>query len=513
MKNKDVFWLALSRTIPKIKLNYMLIIKVVTMKKMKACCSFCCLAFLFLSLSCTKDGFDDKEAFSGGVANAQLESPELTAESFSTLAGSDGTERVKVEWPVVYGAGGYRCSVSIVDDPSNPQVVVKDSVIDACSFTFKKKEDTKYEVSVLTLGNAPLNNKEARQASIYAYSTLVPAVTIPAGQEIAAFIKENLKDSESEQAFELEAGKTYQLDATVDCGLNTVTFRGNKASRPTVVVGEKGGFMTQGGLKIKFVNFDCTGMTNTALLALSKTPDASISTEALGYKALGANQDGYVIEDPVVFQECNIKNLPNGLVYGNKQPWSLKTFQVVDCMIQLANNGSKTFIDLSGSTNGLIKSMLLQNNTIYNTQNNSSAYFLRYSNSSNAQPKKIFGEGADATFTIENNTFCKVMSGKDFANNLANTNTVTANIRYNIFYDCYRMNKIIQSQYKKNTDGNVVYAVSKSLDSNDKKYGTEEDPQFAGPIDGELDLTQAKGGVNFVAGGSLSGAAGDPRWR
>lgn len=491
----------------------MLNIKVETMKIMEVCRGICYLTFLFLCLSCAKDGFDDKEKFSGGVTNAQLESPELTAESFSTLAGSDGTERVKVEWPVVYGAGGYRCNVSIVDDPSNPEVVVKDSVIDACSFTFKKKEDTNYEVSVLALGNEQLNNKEAQQASTYAYSTLVPAVTIPAGQEISAFIKENLKDSKSEQAFELEAGQTYQLDASVDYGLNTVTFRGNKTNRPTVVVGEKGGFVTQGGLKIKFVNFDCSGMTNTGLLALSKTPDASISTGTLGYKDLGANQDGFVIENPVVFQECNIKNLPNSLLYGNKQPWSLKTFQILDCMIQLANDGSKTFIDLSGSSNGLIKSMVVQNNTIFNTKANSSAYFLRYSNSSNAQPKKIFGEGADATFTIENNTFSKVMSGKDFANNLANTNTVTANIQYNIFYDCYRMNKIIQSQYKKSTEGNVVFAVSKSLDSNDKKYGTEEDPQFTGPIDQELDLTQAKGEVNFTAGGELSKTVGDPRWK
>ena len=42
---------------------------------------------------------------------------------------------------------------------------------------------------------------------------------------------------------------------------------------------------------------------------------------------------------PVIFQECNIKNLPNSLIYGNKQPWSLRDFRITDCLIQLNNEG------------------------------------------------------------------------------------------------------------------------------------------------------------------------------
>lgn len=37
------------------------------------------------------------------------------------------------------------------------------------------------------------------------------------------------------------------------------------------------------------------------------------------------------------------------------------------------------------------------------------------------------------SITITNNTFCKTMANKDFANQLPNTNTLTTTIQYNIF--------------------------------------------------------------------------------
>ncbi|WP_290091013.1 DUF4992 family lipoprotein, partial [uncultured Duncaniella sp.] len=59
---------------------------------------------VLIMASCAQDGFDDKERFSGGVTNAQLESPQITPESFSTLTNPDGSESVKVTWPVVMGS-------------------------------------------------------------------------------------------------------------------------------------------------------------------------------------------------------------------------------------------------------------------------------------------------------------------------------------------------------------------------------------------------------------------------
>ena len=485
--------------------------------------SLCCLLMFLFVVSCA-NGIDDNERFSGGVTNAQLESPEITENCFSTLVNSDGSESVKVTWPVVYGAGGYLFNLSIVDDPSNPVVLVKDSIVDGRSAIFKKKEDTKYQVSVKALANDNLNNKEAKSATVYAYSTLVPAVTIPEGTDIAEYIMANLQSSTQEQGFELIAGKTYTLNGLVDFDLNTVTFRGDKVNRPTVIVGPSGGLMTQGGLKVKFVNFDCTEMLQAGVLALSDNPSATISTLALGYKKNGASQDGFVIENPVIFQECNFKNVKNGLLYGSAKNWSLRDFRITDCIVQLDNSGSNSIINLYGASNGLIKNLTIKNSTFYNLSNNSSAYFISYSNSSNAQPKKIFGNSDNSsTFEISYNTFCKTMNGKDFAYNMANTSTLVFNVHHNIFYDTYKLTQLLSSQGKRYTEGNTIFGIVKPVEPNDiggrtdssgNPYATLEDPAFSGPIDIAFDLSQSEGGVNFKSSGSVANEyeSGDPRW-
>ena len=493
----------------------------------------CCLSIIFFTASC-EIGVDDSEQFSSGVKNAQLKSPTINEESFSVLTNSDGTESVKITWPVIYGAEGYLLNVSCIDNPedesvneANPMIIVQDSIIDGCSATFAKIEDATYNISILTKGNASLNNMDATEATTYTYSALVPATTIPVGEEISAYINANLQDNSKEQGFALEAGQTYYLNGTVDFGLNTITLRSTDkdAARPTVIVGAEGRIMTQGGLKIKFINFDCTNCDQTGLLTLSDEPDSSISTESLGYKAAGANQDGFVINNPVLFQECNIKNLKKSLLYGNKKNWSLRDFRITDCIIQLNNDGSNSFINLHGASNGLIKELTIKNNTIYNLVQNGSAFFIRYSNSSNAQPKKIFGNNDNsASHNISYNTFCKTFSNKDFANNMANTNTITTNVEYNIFHDVFRLYQFIQSQAYMTTPGNTIWGVDggtpHSNDTGGRKdklgnpYATLEDPQFVGPFLQEFDLTQEKGGVNFTptASYAVSQKAGDPRW-
>ncbi len=493
---------------------------------------YACLSVVLFAASC-ETGVDDSEQFFSGVKNTRLESPAIGEQSFSVLTNPDGSESVKITWDVINGAGGYLLNVSCVSNPedeavseASPMIVIQDSIVDGCSAVFPKIEDATYRISLLTKGNASLNNTDAAEAATYTYSALVPAVTIPAGEDIAAYIRENLQDDSKEQGFALEAGKTYRLDGTADFGLNTVTLRSTdiNASRPTVMVGPEGKIMTQGGLKIKFINFDCTECTQTGLLTLSDSPDPSISTESLGYKAAGANQDGFVINNPVLFQECNIRNLKKSLLYGNKKNWSLRDFRITDCIIQLDNDGSDSFINLNGASNGLIKKLTIENSTVYNLVKNESAYFIRYSNSSNANPKKIFGDNDDsATYLLSHNTFCKTFSNKDFGNNLPNTNTVTMNVEYNIFYDVYRLNKIFGSSTIKNTPGNTIWGVDSGTPSNDdteKKdnagnpYSTLEDPQFAGPFLQAFDLAQEKGGVNFTPAGSYAASqkAGDPRW-
>lgn len=482
------------------------------------------LTAVLLTASCARGV--DEESFSAGVTNTQLESPTIDEASFSILTNPDGTESIKLAWPVVYGAGGYLCNVQCVENPEdesvtaeNPLTVIQDSIIDGCSVAFAKIEDAVYNISVKTLGNDKLNNTDATEATTYQYSALVPATTIPAGSDIAEYINANLTNSDKEQGFALEAGQTYTLNSKVDFGLNQITLRSTEkgGTHPRIIVGAEGTLMTQAGLKIKFIDFDCTNATQTGLITLSDTPDASILNKNLGYTG-GSLKDCYIIEKPVIVQDCNVKNLKGSILYANKISWGLKDFRIVNCIMQLAND-SKTFIDLSetsGNTS-LIKSLSIEKNTFYNIKDNSSKYFIRYANSSNAQPKKVFGDNQNsATFSLKNNTFSKMMSGKDFGNNMPNTNTLITILENNIFYDTYKINKALPTQGERTYKNNIIWGVTKSIDGNDlsrtdsngNTIATEEDPGF-GMILQELDLDQTNGGVNFTPQGTK---VGDPRW-
>ncbi|MCM1356299.1 MAG: DUF4992 family lipoprotein [Staphylococcus sp.] len=486
----------------------------------------CSASLLILLAASCATGIDDDERFSGGVTNVQLESPELTADCFSTIINPDGSGSVKVTWPVVFGAGGYLCNVAIVDDPAHPVPVVTDSVIDGCTMLFSSLEDTNYEISVLSLGNDKLNNKPALQASVCEFSTMVPAISIPTGVELSSYIGDLLASSqETEVGFELAAGATYELAGELDFGLHKVTLRGNKANHPTIVMGEGAALVTQAGLQVKFLNFDCTNMKNgesSSLLKLSSEPDPSLLNSTLGYP--GSNE-AYIVLDPIVFSECMVKNIPSSFVYTNKQPWALYDFRIMDCLIQLNNAGGSndTFINLYGG-NGLIKNMTLKNSTFYNTNNDAdnsnSSYFIRYNNASNAQPTKVFGSGDNSsTHLISNCTFSRTFVKKDFANNMLNNNVFTQTVENCMFFDVFRIYQYLNTNNKRYCSNNfMAYDVTSPQsndtggrkDTNGQPYTTQvEGFSFAGNPLQELDFSSANGGVNLKP--SIANV-GDPRW-
>lgn len=154
-------------------------------------------------VSCAVDGYDDNERFDIGVTGQQLSSPELADSCFTSRVNSDGSESVIVTWKVVYGAGGYECKVYNIDDPSNPIELKKDTV-DSPTFIFPKAEDTNYEVYIRTLGNEAKKNTEAKKATAYAYSTLIPAQLIPDGADIAEFVKANIMTSRTSRLLSLQ---------------------------------------------------------------------------------------------------------------------------------------------------------------------------------------------------------------------------------------------------------------------------------------------------------------------
>lgn len=482
---------------------------------------------LFLT-ACADDGFDAGEQWVSDTQNSVLTSPAVTISKTST---SDTEKTVVISWPVVHGAKGYLLNVTDVTDPATRVAVVTDSLIDRCTVALVLPNEMNYEMSLLALGNEALGNRDADVITVTKFDTYVPSVSIPVGAEISSWVAEHLMDSEEEQGITLEAGQTYHLDGAADFRLNTMEFRGDKNNAPTIIVGENGCLVTQGGLKIRDLNIDCTESKMTGLLCLSAEPDDRISTEALGYKKLGANQDGFVIQKTVAFQNCHIRNLHRSLLYGSDKNWSLCDFRVLDCVVQLASTDTKPVINLTGGSNGLIQKMTLQNTTFYNSEKNEKeCYFMRYSNSSNAQPKKVFGDANNfLEYTIDHCSFIRTNPKKDFANNLPNTqnnNRLWIKMTDCVFFDTYRVYQLLQSQWVKTTTGNFLsysdfcepqstdYGPGGRTDQNGNFYTTlDETPAFE---DGQLqpfDLTQTKGGVNLAPKG-LAGSAqsGDPRW-
>nr|MBP7473176.1 DUF4957 domain-containing protein [Prevotella sp.] len=468
--------------------------------------------------SCAVDGFQE-ESFGGDVQNTQLTSPTLEKDNFSTVTATDGSEQVKVTWKVVYGAGGYECEVQNIDDPSNPVSLEKDTV-DGTTFSFSKSDDTNYKVSVRTLGNSKYNNTDAESATDYPYSTLIAATTIPSGTEISQFIKDSLQDIDTEQAFELEAGGTYTLDSEVDFKDKLVTLRGNKINHPIVTLGEEGVMRTAKGLKVKFINFDCTEATNNGIVECSGQPyTASIS----------AKNTAYILEDPIILQECMFKNVSRCLFYTGACAWGVNDFRINNCIVQLNNDGTKfsngavicaysstSSFEGAQSWNGLVKSITIKNSTIYNIKDNSKNRMIRFLTNN---PSKIYST-ADGSATITNCTFSKTMSKKEFANNTPNRNDYSITFMNNVCYDVYRLQKFIQgnntscSTYNVDPAYNTIWGISESVDATDKtRCATEEDPGFdATAVLQPLDLSQKNGGVNFKATGTISSTIGDPRW-
>ncbi len=475
-----------------------------------------------LAVSCAQ-GFDDNETWKSDVTGTQLESPALTEANFATKVNPDGSESVQVSWDVVKGAGGYECVAAIVDDPENP-VEVFNGVVDSPTFSFTKLEDTKYEVSVKTLGNEKLDNTEAAAPTSIAYSTLVPAQLIPAGQDIVAFVEANILDQDKEQAFELEGGASYEINGELDFGNRLVTFRGDKLNRAKVKFGLDGVIRTSAGLKIKFIDFDCDEMASKGVIEGSNNPDASLdAANFTGYAGAGKV---YILKDPIVIQECNFRQVKRCLFYTGQHAWGVEDIRVMDCVVQLDNNGQSfgdaaVFCTYSGTSIGpaggatwtsAIRNITVKNSTLYNIRDNSKNRMVRFATN---QMGRIF-DSQYGSATFENCTISKIMNGKEFANNTPNRAEYTVTFNNNICYDVFRLQKFIQGNCTKNVNmaTNTIWGVAQSVDSTDKsKYATEEDPQFAGPIEEPWDLSQEKGGVNFKAAGAISSTIGDPRWK
>lgn len=470
-------------------------------------------------VSCTVDPLD-KESYESEVRNQTLLSP--STDDIIVTASPDGTQTT-ISWPVVYGAKGYLCSVYNVSDLENPVAVYEEALVDGCSLTIARAEETNYEFNIQTLGREDLNNKDAETKTTVAFTSFIPSVaTIPSGTDLYEYFQSNpLESSADEQPVDLQSNGTYTISQPLDFGDNYVTLR-STGKNATITCAPGACMIFGNGIKLQNLNIDNTDNTANGLLLMSSTPNEAQSTEALGYKDKGANQSGYVMTNPVTLKNVNVKNLQKSLIYGNKTNWSLISLIIDKCMIQLANEESMGVINMYGASNGLIKNLTIKNSTFYNLKENNAAYFLRYGNSSNAQPQKIFGKDETAALNLTNNTFANVFTAKDFANNLSNSNLTTTTLESNIFYDVFRVYQFVQTNTIRKTLNNYIWWVKTSkqnndvtrTDSNGNPICTEANPGFK-PMEelSPLDFTAPNNGVDFTPTGvPFDNKAGDPRW-
>ena len=483
----------------------------------KACAFVSLAAGAMLLASCAQDGYDDDERWDSGVSNTQLVTPGV--DEIVITPNVDGTQ-MTISWPVVYGAGGYD---ALLTNETTGEVLV-DSVFDAISFVVPRTADTNYKLLLTVLGNEEKNNTAGEQV-VKDFNTFAVAIaTIPENTDLTQYFTDNpVQAQESGDAvYDLVAGGQYTMSGIVDFGDQSVMLR-SMAENATITCADGAYSLFGNGAKLQNVNIDFTGNTANGVLTMSDTPNAALSTEALGYKAAGANQDGFVMTNPVLLKNVNVKNLKKSLIYGNKTNWSLTNLIIENCIIQLDNgDNSSCVINLYGASNGLIKDLSVSNSTFYNLQENSSAYFMRYGNSSNAQPNKIFGTGQNATLSITHCTLANTFTGKDMANNLANTNLVTTIMTDNIFYDVYRVYQFVQTNTTRTTTNNYIWWVKTSpqsndtsrTDSNGNPLCTEADPGFPAMESlAPLDFSAENCGANFTPSGvPADNRAGDPRW-
>lgn len=493
------------------------------------------------------DGYDSPNGFDMGVYNTQMQTPVQDSVSFKVSA--DGASAT-ISWPLVPGADGHEVTFLNVDDPENP-VTIYNGIVDGSKFTVPVAEDSKYQMTMRTLGNKNLGNTDDSEAKTFAFTTLVPSVaTIPSGSDIYQYFLENPLDSNKvEVAVELEPDGEYTLTGAVDFCHHPLTFRGDKIHRPTVRMEGAGHFETYSTLKIKYINFEWDRAatdeenTNKALyggfVCMSKNdlPD-SIKSENLGNYWRGSSQIKgiYMVENPIYIAHCWFKNLPHAMLYDNQVKVAYWYFTLSDCIVQM-NNVTKSnigFIDLYKAGMGL-KNLTIENSTIYNIADNSSACFARYNVSeSNTDPQKVFGnitaEYNNHTWKFSHVTFAKCYysdeshSGWRFCNNVAVTRSFTLNIDHTIFYNCaqlYRMNGGSRT-YRFNffwNDGNDDKNRNSGLkDSGSAPFAAEYDPMFGGnnaaQIATELDFTLPNGGVNFTPAEYqiVANRGGDPLW-
>ena len=461
-------------------------------------------AFVLFFASCAIDGYND-ETFSSDVKNAQLEAIDAQKVSISTVISSDGQEQLNIEWPVVYGAGGYQFTLYNIDDPDNRVAVgTENELIDGCVVKRQKDDDTKYQIVILVMGDEKLNNKGAVSPTVIDYATLLPVfATIPSGSDLGTYFEENpvqpLEAGIDEIVYQLEAGGDYTMSSNVALKLTSLTIRGDKIDHAKLKVTGSSSFISDGaGFKLKWMDIDMEDYTGKGFISYNST----LNPDAL------ADNNCYATKSSNQIASCNITNLKKPILYDNGKKYILFDFLFKDCIIEQNLSSSEYFVDFS---TGAIKDMRMVSSTFYNktqTSNNWIRYGgVRFDKSDNIP----FPDWTTAGVNIQNCTFWQIAYGKQIFN--ANGFGKSANyvtILKSIFVDCgsgqVTRRFLMGSTNPTRTFNLNTYWYKGETPGEETKYD-------ATPINIDPKLKDtANGDFTVGAAAQLTDATGDPRW-
>lgn len=387
----------------------------------------CCLMTAGMLMAGCADTFDGDETFSGGVKNATLASPE--AEGITVTPSTDGAT-MTIEWPVVYGAGGYEFRLIDPNDESQP--IVNDT-IDGCKVTIARVEDMNYRLMIRTLGNDKLNNKEAAEATVKDFNTFTAAyASIPEGDLYDYFEENPISDTVAytqELTFDLVPGAAYSLRKPLNFNYHKVTLRTtDKHDYATITLADSANFIVSNDFTLKYVTVNARASVKPFMEAYKYEEDP---TEDVGITKPG----NYFLIDYVRLQNCNILGVSGNLFYDNNKSWAVVNFMIKDAVIIMSTVTERikneSFLAFQG---GGVKDFSIVNSTVAQTGEGNSKYFLRYNNSVRVD-RLGWTKSDHTTLTYTNNTFYKVASGQ-WANYSGISNYSAYDLQNNIWYDC-----------------------------------------------------------------------------